>query len=119
MQEERIASCIDEMVYVDCVDIIKSAHAERLLRRLYGVEYALVPVSSRDELKLADWTTADELDVNKLESGGGFHNEAVMEEARKRMERKAQHSKCEVKAREAQELRAKEQARGGGGAKPK
>ena len=30
-----------------------------------------------------------------------------MEEARKRMEREAQHSKWEVKAREAQELREK------------
>ena len=70
-------------------------------------------------MKLADWTTADEIDVNKLESDGSFHNESVMEEARKRMERKAKHMKWEVKAREAQELRAKEQARGGGGAKPK
>ena len=44
-------------------------------------------------MKLADWTTADRIDINKLEWGGGFHNESVMEEVRKRMEREAQHSK--------------------------
>ena len=104
---ERLASCLDEMLYVDGVDIINSLHAERMLRRLYGVEYTLSGVTSRDDLKSADWTTADKLDLNKLENGGGFHNETVMEEARKRMEREAQHSKWEVKAREAQELREK------------
>ena len=62
-------------------------------------------------MKLADWTTAGEIDVNKLESDGSFHNESVMEEARKRMEREAEHSKWEVKAREAQELRAKDLAK--------
>ena len=104
---ERLASCLDEMLYVDGVDIINSLHAERMLRRLYGVEYTLSGVASRDDLKSADWTTADKLDLNKLENGGGFHNETVMEEARKRMEREAQHSKWEVKSREAQELREK------------
>ena len=104
---ERLASCLDEMLYVDGVDIINSLHAERMLRRLYGVEYTLGSVTCRDDLKAADWTTADKLDLNKLENGGGFHNETVMEEARKRMEREAQHSKWEVKAREAQELREK------------
>ena len=54
-------------------------------------------------MKLADWTTADEIDINMLKSGG--HNESVVEEARKRMERKAQHKKWELKAREAEELR--------------
>ena len=104
---ERLASCLDEMLYVDGVDIINSLHAERMLRRLYGVEYTLGGVTSRDDLKSVDWTTADKLDLNKLENGGGFHNETVMEEARKRMEREAQHSKWEVKSREAQELREK------------
>ena len=108
---ERLASCLDEMLYVDGVDIINSLHAERMLRRLYGVEYTLSGVASRDDLKSADWTTADKLDLNKLENGGGFHNETVMEEARKRMEREAQHSKWEVKAREAQEQRAKDLAK--------
>ena len=63
-------------------------------------------------MKLADWTTADEIDIDMLESGG--HNESVVEEARKRMERKAQHKKWELKAREAEELRIKEAKDRGG-----
>ena len=63
---ERLASCLDEMLYVDGTDIINSLHAERMLRRLYGVEYTLSGVASRDDLKSADWTTADKLDLNKF-----------------------------------------------------
>ena len=42
---------VDEMVYVDNVDVINSAHAERLFRRLYGIECALIPVSSKEDLE--------------------------------------------------------------------
>ena len=110
----RIASSIDELFFEDGCDVMNSLACERLLRRLLGVETALRDLNGANSLSRADWTVADELDINKL-SSGGYQNERVSEEIRRRMERKAQTMKWIEKSRNAEKGNDKNEKKGGKG----
>ena len=95
----RIASTIDNLLFDDSIDLFNSTAVERLCRRLYGVEIAIKDVTNQNNLSKADWTMADELDLNNVE-GSGFAPENALEEVRKRLERKANVSKWISKSKE-------------------
>ena len=95
----RIASSIDNLLFDDSIDLFNSTAVERLCRRLYGVEIAIKDVTNQNNLSKADWTMADELDLNNVE-GSGFAPENALEEVRKRLERKANVSKWIQKSKE-------------------
>ena len=95
----RIASSIDNLLFDDSIDLFNSTAVERLCRRLYGVEIAIKDVTNQNNLSKADWTMADELDLNNVE-GSGFAPENALEEVRKRLERKANVSKWISKSKE-------------------
>ena len=63
------------------------------------MEIAIKDVTNQNNLSKADWTMADELDLNNVE-GSGFAPENALEEVRKRLERKANVSKWISKSKE-------------------
>ena len=95
----RIASTIDNLLFDDTIDLFNSSPVERLGRRLYGVEIAIKDVSNKNNPGKADWSIADELDLNNVE-GNGFAPEHALEEVRKRMERRANVNKWVAKGKE-------------------
>ena len=58
-----LAGSIDDMMLFDGIDVTRSAGAMRLIRRLCGIEHALIPVTSEATLCLANWQVADELEL--------------------------------------------------------
>ena len=58
-----LAGSIDDMMLFDGIDVTRSAGAIRLIRRLCGIEHALIPVTSEATLCLANWQVADELEL--------------------------------------------------------
>ena len=63
-----------------------------MCRRLYGCELALLEVTSQNTLHKADWSLADELDLNTVE-GAGYMPVGALEEVDKRLERRAKTAK--------------------------
>ena len=57
-----LAATIDDMVLRDKINMFRSAAAERLIRRLCGIELALRPVTSAVTLNFALWEAAAELE---------------------------------------------------------
>ena len=99
----RIASSIDNidnLLFDDTIGLFNSTAVARLCRRLYGIELALEDVSNQDQLSEADWSIADELDLNNGE-GAGFAPEHALKEVRKRLERRAKVQEWVVKSKEA------------------
>ena len=92
----RIA--IDNLLFDDTTDLFNSIAVERLCRRLYGVEIALKDVTNQNSLNKAGRSISDEL-VNNVE-GNGFAPEQVLEEVRKRLERRANVNKWVAKSKE-------------------
>ena len=45
-----LASCIDDAVFVDCTDVLRSAAVERIARRLYALDVVLHDFSPGEEL---------------------------------------------------------------------
>ena len=98
-ETRRLANALDDMCYSDNCDMINSVAVERLARRLYGVEVALQNVHNKNDLNSkAAWVLADELDMDQIEQGA-FSCRSVVEEARKRLEQKANVSKWIAKAK--------------------
>ena len=94
----RLSSTIDNLLFDDSIDLFNSTAVERLCRRLYGIETALKEVTGKNDLTTkADWSVADELDINNVE-GSGYIPEAAIEEVRKRLERRANVQKYVIKA---------------------
>ena len=77
-----------------------------MCRRLYSVEFALAEVSSQSDLAEADWTMSDELDMSLIEEGV-FAPKSVLEEGRKRLERKANMTKWVTKSKEKEPKKTK------------
>ena len=99
-ETRRLANALDDMCYSDNCDLINSVAVERLARRLYGVEVALQNVHNKNDLNSkAEWVLADELDMDQIEQGT-FNCRSVVDEARKRLEQKANVSKWIAKAKE-------------------
>ena len=88
----RLASSIDNMLYDDSFEVFNSLAVERMCRRLYGCELALLEVTSQNTLHKADWSLADELDLNTVE-GAGYMPVGALEEVDKRLERRAKTAK--------------------------
>ena len=96
----RLASGLDDLCYLDSADVLNSKCVERQCRRLYGIELALKNVTNKSEFQSkADWTLSEEVDMNSLESGV-FYNKGVLEEARKRLQAKADLNKWVVKVKQ-------------------
>ena len=92
---QRLATTLDDLMLSDGVDCMNSTGVERLCRRLFGIEFALAEVSSKSDLAEASWKMAAELDMTLIEEEG-FVPDGVLEEGRKRLERKANLNKSFV-----------------------
>ena len=79
-----LAGSIDDMMLFDGIDVTRSAGAMRLIRRLCGIEHALIPVTSEATLCLANWQVADELPTGTAAYTVGMHSR---DEAQRRARR--------------------------------
>ena len=59
----RLAKTLDDMLFQDQIDILRSTGAEQLVRRLYGIETVLRPLTSQAELENANWAAAEAYDL--------------------------------------------------------
>ena len=82
----------DDMALRDGIDILniifRSAAAERLIRRLCGIELALRPVTSEATICLANWQAADELEL-RADTAGCSVGMLARAEALRRARRRA------------------------------
>ena len=62
----RLAKTLDDMLFQDQIDILRSTGAEHLVRRLYGIETVLRPLTSQAELEHANWAAAEAYDLPAL-----------------------------------------------------
>jgi hypothetical protein len=62
----RLASTLDDMLFQDQIDIRSFKGAEHIVRRLYGIESVLRPMTSQAELEHANWAAAEAYDLPEL-----------------------------------------------------
>ena len=82
-----LAGSIDDMMLFDGIDVTRSAGAMRLIRRLCGIEHALIPVTSEATLCLANWQVADELPTGTAAYTVGMHSRDEAQRRARRGER--------------------------------
>ena len=108
-ETRRLAQTVDDLLFFDGADVLNYKAVERLMRRLHGIEKALVHVKGRHMLHTVKWNVADEFCLSHLE-GESFSQRDAEDEVKKRLEREYGNLKYALKLEELEKTREKEAA---------
>ena len=95
----RLASLLGDALSFDRVDLVNCMWAERVCRRLYGVEMALKDTTSESEVtKKVKWHLGERYDLNAI-AGDGHRISGADSEVTKHLEKEALQNKWAAKAK--------------------